>query len=368
MAGNTFGVMLRLTTFGESHGQVVGGVLDGFPAGIVIDFSLIEKDLMRRKPGQSSISSSRDETDTVEFLSGIFEGKSLGSPIAFVIKNKDTRPGDYDNLKDVYRPSHADFTWEKKFGLRDHRGGGRSSARETAVRVAAGAFAKMLLKPLGVEIIAWVSGVGPITSMVDFNLLTADLVESNPVRCPDRESAVKMIAYIENLRMAHDSTGGVVSCVARGVPQGLGEPVFDKLQADLGKAMLSINAAKGFEYGSGFGGTAMLGSEHNDAFTVDTQGEITTLTNRSGGILGGISNGQPIYFNVAFKPVASISSEQPTVDKRGNPVMLKVEGRHDPCVVPRAVPIVEAMTALTLADHMLRNKVSRMQPGPASFS
>lgn len=352
--------MLRLTTFGESHGQVVGGVLDGFPAGIVIDFPLIEKDLMRRKPGQSAISSSRDETDTVDFLSGIFEGKSLGSPIAFVIKNKDTRPGDYDNLKDVYRPSHADFTWEKKYGLRDHRGGGRSSARETAVRVAAGAFAKMLLKPYGVEIIAWVSGVGSITSNIDFDLLSADLIEANPVRCPDKDAAIRMYEYIESLRLTNNSTGGIVSCLVRGVPLGLGEPVFDKLQADLGKAMLSINAAKGFEYGSGFSGTAMLGSEHNDAFMVDARGEISTRTNRSGGILGGISNGQPIYFSVAFKPIASISMEQPTVDKRGNPVLLKVEGRHDPCVVPRAVPIVEAMAALTLADHLLRNKVSRM--------
>ncbi|HSV87789.1 MAG TPA: chorismate synthase, partial [Bacteroidales bacterium] len=341
MAGNTFGVLLRLTSFGESHGQVVGGVLDGFPAGITIDFDLIERDLMRRKPGQSLVSSPRNESDNIEFLAGVFEGKSLGSPIAFVIKNTDTRSGDYDALKDIYRPSHADYTWEKKYGLRDHRGGGRSSARETAVRVAAGALAKMLLKPYGVEIIAWVSGVGPITSNIDFDLLTADLIEANPVRCPDKDAALRMYEYIESLRLANDSTGGIVSCLVRGVPVGLGEPVFDKLQADLGKAMLSINATKGFEYGSGFPGTAMLGSEHNDAFTVDKKGEITTLTNRSGGILGGISNGQPIYFRVAFKPVASIAKEQTTVDKRGNQVVLKVEGRHDPCVVPRAVPIVE---------------------------
>ena len=361
MAGNTFGVVLRLTTFGESHGPVVGGVLDGFPAGVAIDYALIEQDMKRRRPGQSSISSPRSERDSVEFLSGVYEGKSLGTPIAFVIANTDTRPGDYDALKNVYRPSHADFTWERKYGLRDHRGGGRSSARETAVRVAAGSLAKMLLRPYGVEIFAWVSGVGPISGNFDLDTVSRELIESNPVRCPDTKAAQLMLEHIETLRINNDSTGGVISCLIRGAPVGLGEPVFDKLHADLGKAMLSINAVKGFEYGSGFAGTTMRGSEHNDAFIADLHGQIGTLTNWSGGILGGISNGQPIFFRVAFKPVASIAKEQTTVDNQGKSVSLTTKGRHDPCVVPRAVPIVEAMAALTMADHLLRSKVSNLQ-------
>jgi chorismate synthase len=360
MAGNTFGSLLRLTTFGESHGPAIGGILEGFPSGIEIDFSMVEKDMARRRPGQSSISTPRSEADQVEFLSGIFEGRSLGSPIAFLIRNKDTRSKDYDALKDVYRPSHADFSWEKKFGHRDHRGGGRSSARETAARVAAGALAKMLLARFNVEILAWVSAVGPVEAAVDHEKVDTAQVEANIVRCPDSASAKRMIDYIEQLKAAGDSTGGVITCLARGVPAGLGEPVFDKLHADLGKAMLSINAVKGFDFGSGFAAAAMKGSEHNDAFSTGAQGKVVTLTNRSGGIQGGISNGQPVFFRVAFKPVATIASAQQTIDKAGKPVTLEAKGRHDPCVVPRAVPIVEAMAALTLADHLLRNKTARL--------
>ncbi len=359
MAGNTFGNILRLTTFGESHGAAIGGILDGFPAGIELDLSLVEKDMSRRRPGQSSITTPRSESDQVEFLSGIFEGRSLGTPIAFLIRNKDTRSKDYDALKDVYRPSHADFSWEKKFGHRDHRGGGRSSARETAARVAAGALAKMLLAKYQVEILAWVSAVGPVEAKVDFRKVDEKQVEANLVRCPDAAAAKRMIDYIEQLKAEGDSTGGVITCLMRGVPAGLGEPVFDKLQADLAKAMLSINAVKGFDYGSGFSAASMKGSEHNDAFSTGPNGEVITLTNRSGGIQGGISNGQAIYFRVAFKPVATIGSAQQTVNRDKESVTLEAKGRHDPCVVPRAVPIVEAMAALTLADHLLRNKTAR---------
>jgi len=351
---------LRLTTFGESHGAAIGGILEGFPAGLEVDFSLIEKDMARRRPGQSSISTPRSEADQVEFLSGIFEGRSLGTPIAFLIRNKDTRSKDYDALKEVYRPSHADFSWEKKFGHRDHRGGGRSSARETAARVAGGALAKMLLAKYQVEILAWVSAVGPVEAMVDFNKVDEKQVEANVVRCPDAAAAKRMIDYIEQLKAEGDSTGGVITCLIKGIPAGLGEPVFDKLQADLAKAMLSINAVKGFDYGSGFAAAAMKGSEHNDAFATDEKEQVVTLTNRSGGIQGGISNGQPIYFRVAFKPVATIGSAQQTVNRDKENVTLEAKGRHDPCVVPRAVPIVEAMAALTLADHLLRNKTARL--------
>lgn len=359
MSGNTFGSLLRLTTFGESHGPAIGGVLEGFPSGIAIDFSLVDHDMARRRPGQSSLTTPRSEEDQVEFLSGIFEGVSLGTPIAFLIRNKDSRSKDYDALKDVYRPSHADFTWEQKYGRRDHRGGGRSSARETAARVAAGALAKMLLARSGVEILAWVSAVGPIESKVDFSSVSPEQVEANAVRCPDAPAAQRMMDYIEQLSDEGDSTGGVITGLIRGVPPGLGEPVFDKLQADLGKAMLSINAVKGFEYGSGFSAAAMKGSQHNDAFSTDEKGAVTTLTNRSGGIQGGISNGQPIFFRVAFKPVATIASAQQTINKQGEAITLEAKGRHDPCVVPRAVPIVEAMAALTLADHWLRNKIAQ---------
>ena len=349
-----------MTTFGESHGPAIGGVLEGFPAGIEIDFSLVARDMARRRPGQSSLTTPRSEEDQVEFLSGIFEGRSLGTPIAFMIRNKDTRSGDYDALKEVYRPSHADYTWEMKFGRRDHRGGGRSSARETAARVAAGALAKMLLARAGVEILAWVSAVGPLESQVDLASVTPEQVESNLVRCPDPEAAKQMTGYIEQLKNEGDSTGGVITGLIRGVPAGLGDPVFDKLQADLGKAMLSINAVKGFDYGSGFSAPAMKGSQHNDAFGKGPQGEVITLTNRSGGIQGGISNGQPVYFRVAFKPVATIASAQQTINRQGEDITLEAKGRHDPCVVPRAVPIVEAMAALTLADHLLRNKIAKL--------
>lgn len=360
MAGNTFGSLLRLTTFGESHGPAIGGVLEGFPSGVEIDLSLVEKDMARRRPGQSSISTPRSEADQVEFLSGIHEGMSTGTPIAFLIRNKDTRSKDYDALKDVYRPSHADFSWEKKFGHRDHRGGGRSSARETSARVAAGALAKMLLAKYNVEILAWVSAVGPVEAAIDHEKVGPELIEANMVRCPDAAAAKRMIDYIEQLKAAGDSTGGVITCLARKVPAGLGEPVFDKLHADLAKAMLSINAVKGFDYGSGFASATMKGSDHNDAFGTDDKGKIRTLTNRSGGIQGGISNGENIYFRVAFKPVATIASAQQTVDKTGKAFTLEAKGRHDPCVVPRAVPIVEAMAALTLADHLLRNKTARL--------
>lgn len=360
MAGNTFGSLLRLTTYGESHGPAIGGILEGFPAGIDIDLSLVARDMARRRPGQSSLTTPRSEEDQVEFLSGIFEGRSLGTPIAFLIRNKDTRSKDYNALKDVYRPSHADYTWEKKFGLRDHRGGGRSSARETAARVAAGALAKMLLAKAGVEVLAWVSAVGPFEAQVNQDTVYTEQIESNALRCPDPAAASQMMEYIEQLKASGDSTGGVITGLMRGVPAGLGEPVFDKLQAELGKAMLSINAVKGFDYGSGFSAAAMKGSEHNDAFSTGPDGSVTTLTNRSGGIQGGISNGQPIYFRVAFKPVATIASAQQTINKKGEAVTLEAKGRHDPCVVPRAVPIVEAMAALTLADHLLRNKVASL--------
>jgi len=360
MAGNTFGSILRLTTFGESHGPAIGGILEGFPSGIEIDFSLVEKDMARRRPGQSAITTPRSEADQVEFLSGIFEGRSLGTPIAFLIRNKDTRSKDYDALKEVYRPSHADFSWEKKFGHRDYRGGGRSSARETAARVAAGALAKLLLAKYNVEILAWVSAVGPVEAQVEHEKVNPGQVEANLVRCPDDAAAKRMIDYIEQLKGEGDSTGGVITCLVKGVPAGLGEPVFDKLQADLAKAMLSINAVKGFDYGSGFAAAAMKGSEHNDAFATGENGQVVTLTNRSGGIQGGISNAQPIYFRVAFKPVATIGSAQQTINKNMENVTLEAKGRHDPCVVPRAVPIVEAMAALTLADHLLRNKTARL--------
>lgn len=360
MASNTFGIALRLTTFGESHGAAIGGVLDGFPAGISIDFGLIEKDLARRRPGQSAVSTPRTEPDQLEILSGIFEGRSLGTPIAFIIRNQDANPGDYDQFKDVFRPSHADYSWQMKYGHRDYRGGGRASARETAARVAAGCFAKMLLATSGIEVLAWVSAIGPFLADVDQQKVNEGQIESNMVRCPDEAVARQMIQHIEHLKTLGDTTGGVITCLARGVPAGLGEPVFDKLQADLAKAMLSINAAKGFDYGSGFEAATMYGSTHNDAFAADDAGNIYTITNKSGGIQGGISNGQNIYFRVAFKPVATISAQQHTVNRDAKPVTMNAKGRHDPCVVPRAVPIVEAMAALTLADHLLRNKISHL--------
>ena len=350
MAGNTFGRLFRLTTFGESHGEAIGGVIDGCPPNVALDFEDIQRELDRRKPGQSAIVTQRKESDRVRFLSGLFEGRTTGTPIGFVIENEAQRSGDYDHIKEVYRPSHADYTYAQKYGIRDYRGGGRSSARETAARVVAGAIGKQLLK--GVSITAYTSAVGEIALATPYEQLDLSLVEANPVRCPDVEIAAQMEAYIKEVRKAGDTVGGVVSCVVQGVPIGLGEPVFDKLHAELGRAMLSINAVKGFEYGSGFAGARMRGSAHNDRFNADG----TTRTNYSGGVLGGISNGMDIYFNVAFKPVATLIQPQEALSTDGRLVAMQGKGRHDPCVVPRAVPIVEAMTALVLVDFYLRNK------------
>jgi chorismate synthase len=354
MAGNTFGRLFRLTTFGESHGPAIGGILDGCPAGLQLDTGAIQGELDRRRPGQSAIVTQRKEADTVEFYSGIFEGKSTGTPIGFVIHNTNQKSRDYSHIKDSYRPSHADYTYDEKYGFRDYRGGGRSSARETACRVVAGAIARQLLAPVSIS--AYVSQVGVIKLEKDYRDLDLAKTESNPVRCPDPELASKMEAYIKAVRKEGDTVGGVVSCVLQNVPVGLGEPVFDKLHAQLAGAMLSINAVKGFEYGSGFAGVAMKGSEHNDAFNSDG----STKTNFSGGIQGGISNGMDIYFNVAFKPVATLLQSYETIDKEGNPVTATGKGRHDPCVVPRAVPIVEAMAALVLADCVLLNRTVKL--------
>lgn len=357
MAGNSFGTLFRLTSFGESHGTAIGGVIDGCPAGILIDSEFIRSEMKRRKPGQSKIVSQRKEEDEVEFLSGIFEGKSTGTPIGFVVRNADARSKDYDALKDIYRPSHADFTYESKYGFRDHRGGGRSSARETVARVVAGAIAKLILIRSGITINAYVSQVGELSISKSHSELDLSQTEKNMVRCPDLAMANQMIELIEKVRLEGDTVGGIISCVAKNVPAGIGEPVFDKLHADLGKAMLSINAVKGFEFGSGFSGSSMRGSEHNDLFIPSSgKRKIITSTNRSGGIQGGISNGEEIYFRVAFKPVATIIQKQRTVNSKGQVVEMSGRGRHDPCVVPRAVPIVEAMCALVLVDHLLRQK------------
>ncbi|MFD0797573.1 chorismate synthase [Maribacter chungangensis] len=350
MAGNTFGNLFKVSTFGESHGKAIGGVIDGCPAGIELDVAAIQNELDRRKPGQSAIVTQRKEPDEVEFFSGLFEGKTTGTPIGFAIHNTNQKSHDYTHIKDSYRPSHADYVYDQKYGFRDYRGGGRSSARETASRVVAGAIAKQFLQ--GIEINAFVSQVGNMRLDKSYNELDLSLTESNPVRCPDPETAAKMESYIKEVRKEGDTIGGVITCVAKNVPVGLGEPVFDKLHAELGKAMLSINAVKGFEYGSGFEGVKMKGSDHNDKFNSDG----TTQTNYSGGIQGGISNGMDIYFNIAFKPVATVIQGYETIDKEGNKVQAQGKGRHDPCVVPRAVPIVEAMTALVLADYMLLNR------------
>lgn len=354
MPGNSFGKMFKLTTFGESHGAAIGGVIDGCPAGLEIDIESVQNDLNRRRPGQSAIVTQRKEPDTVEFLSGIFEGKSTGTPIGFVIRNANQKSKDYSHIKDTYRPSHADYTYDEKYGIRDYRGGGRSSARETACRVVAGSVAKQLLQ--NVEIRAFVSSVGKLELNKEISELDFSEIEKNPVRCPDAEMASKMEAYIKEIRGDGDTVGGVVKCVIKNTPKGLGEPVFDKLHAELGKAMLSINAVKGFEYGSGFEGTKMRGSEHNDHFNKDG----STRTNLSGGIQGGISNGMDIYFKVAFKPVATLMQKQTTINSKGDEVEMQGKGRHDPCVVPRAVPIVEAMAALVLADYYLQNKSSKI--------
>ena len=352
MAGNTFGTLFRLTTFGESHGVAIGGVLDGCPAGIKLDTEAIQKELDRRKPGQSAIVTQRKEPDTVEFYSGIFEGVTTGTPIGFAIHNTNQKSHDYTHIKDSYRPSHADYVYDKKYGFRDYRGGGRSSARETASRVVAGAIAKQFLSTI--QINAYVSQVGNLKLDTDYKKLNFANIELNPVRCPDLEMAAQMEAYIKEIKKSGDTIGGVISCVIKNVPIGLGEPVFDKLHADLGKAMLSINAVKGFEYGSGFDGVLMKGSEHNDQYNTDG----TTKTNYSGGIQGGISNGMDIYFRVAFKPVATIIQPYDTINKEGEMITTKGKGRHDPCVVPRAVPIVEAMAALVLADFTLLNNTN----------
>jgi chorismate synthase len=350
MAGNTYGNLFKLSTFGESHGVAIGGVLDGCPAGITLDFDAIQNELDRRKPGQSAIVTQRKEPDTVEFYSGIFEGKTTGTSIGFAIHNTNQKSNDYSHIQDSYRPSHADYVYDQKYGFRDYRGGGRSSARETASRVVAGAIAKQVLG--NIKINAFVSQVGSLKLDMDYKDLNFSLIESNPVRCPDPAIAAKMEQYIKDIRKEGDTIGGVITCVIQNVPVGLGEPVFDKLHAELGKAMLSINAVKGFEYGSGFDGVAMKGSAHNDQYNQDG----TTKTNYSGGIQGGISNGMDIYFNVAFKPVATVIQPYTTIDKDGNEVKTQGKGRHDPCVVPRAVPIVEAMAAMVLLDFTLRNK------------
>lgn len=350
MAANTFGELFRLTTFGESHGEALGGVIDGCPAGIPIDFEKIQYELNRRKPGQSAIVTQRKEPDAVRFLSGIFEGKTTGTSIGFVIENTDQKSHDYSHIKDVFRPSHADYVYQQKYGHRDYRGGGRSSARETACRVVAGAIAKQVLSQ--VQFTAFVSAVGTLALQTPYSQLDLSLTETNPVRCPDPQMAQQMEQYIKQIRKEGDTVGGIVTCVIQNVPVGLGEPVFDRLHAQLGKAMLSINAVKGFEYGSGFEGTKLRGSQHNDLFNPDG----TTQTNYSGGIQGGISNGMDIYFKVAFKPVATLMREQQAFDIHGNIVPMQGKGRHDPCVVPRAVPIVEAMAAIVLLDFYLINK------------
>lgn len=361
MAGNSFGKIFTITTFGESHGDAMGGIIDGCPAGLIIDFDFIQSELDRRRPGQSNIVSQRKESDKVEFLSGIFEGKTMGTPIGFIIRNEDQKSKDYEHNIDVYRPSHADYTYDAKYGMRDHRGGGRASARETVSRVVAGAIAKLILRKENISIQAYTSQVGDIKLLKDYHDLDLSKTDSNIVRCPDALIAETMIQRIEQVRKVGDTVGGVISCVIKGTPVGLGEPVFDKLHADLGKAMLSINAVKGFEYGSGFEGVKMNGSKHNDAFLPLSFGEgqgvrFSTKTNHSGGIQGGISNGDDIYFRVAFKPVATIMQKQQTVNSKGKEVEMMGKGRHDPCVLPRAVVIVEAMAAIVIVDHLLRNR------------
>ncbi|MDR0769293.1 MAG: chorismate synthase [Dysgonamonadaceae bacterium] len=348
---NTFGNIFRLTSFGESHGEAVGGVIDGCPAGLSVDMDFIRKELNRRRPGQSDLTTSRQEADEVEFLSGIYEGQTTGTPIGFIVRNTNSHSQDYDNLKDVYRPSHADYTYQQKYGIRDHRGGGRSSARETIARVVAGAFAKLALKKYGIEITAYTSQIGSIRLDKSYKELDFWKIESNPVRCPDTEKAEEMIELIKTVKKEGDTVGGVITCVCRDIPTGLGEPVFGKLHAALGNAMLSINSVKGFEYGMGFEGVQYRGSEMNDAFYCKPNGNVGVKTNHSGGIQGGISNGEDIYFRVAFKPVATLFKEQETVDKNGNEVLLNVGGRHDPCVLPRAVPVVEAMAAAVILDY-----------------
>lgn len=357
MSGNSIGEIFRLSTFGESHGPCIGGVIDGCPAAMILDMDFIKSELARRRPGQSKIVSQRQEAEEFEILSGVMDGKTTGTPLAFIIKNTNQKSEDYETFKNLFRPSHADYTYQEKYGIRDYRGGGRASARETASRVFAGAIAKLILKKENIVVSAYVSAVGEIKLNKNYKDLDLSLTESNAVRCPDAAKAEEMEKKIMEIRKEGDSIGGIVSCVITGVSTGLGEPVFDKLHADLGKAMLSINAVKGFEYGSGFAGTKMKGSEHNDIFYADENKKIRTKTNYSGGIQGGISNGEDIYFNVAFKAVATIIKSQMTVDTDGKEIEYQGKGRHDPCVLPRAVPVVEAMAALTIIDHVLRNKI-----------
>ena len=353
---NTIGSLFRLTSYGESHGPAIGGVIDGMPAGIEVDIDFIQKELARRKPGQSKLTTARKEADEVELLSGIFEGKTTGCPIGFLVRNTNQHSDDYEKMRTMFRPSHADFTYEQKYGIRDHRGGGRSSARETISRVVAGAFAKLALRQLGISIQAYTQQVGDIALTGSYRDYDLSKAEGNEVRCPDEETAQKMVDLIMKVKSEGDTIGGIIACAIKGCPIGLGEPVYDKLQARLGAAMLSINAVKGFEYGLGFAGAAGRGSEQNDIFEPDGKGGITTRTNNSGGIQGGISNGQDIYFRVAFKPVATLLREQETVDRQGNATRLTARGRHDPCVLPRAVPVVEAMAAITILDAYLLSK------------
>ncbi|MEM8894685.1 MAG: chorismate synthase [Bacteroidota bacterium] len=357
--GNSFGKLFKITTYGESHGKAIGVIIDGCPAGLKINEEFIQSEMDRRKPGQSKITTQRKEGDKVEILSGVFEEQSTGMPISMVIFNEDQRSKDYSHIADKFRPSHADYTYETKYGHRDYRGGGRSSARETAARVAAGAIAKMWLKQMDISVEAYVSQVGSLRLETPYQEMNLADAESNIVRCPDAKVAEEMITLIDRTRKNRDTIGGVVSCVIKGTPAGLGEPVFDKLHADLGKGMLSINAVKGFEYGSGFDGVAMYGSQHNDTFVKDGD-QVRTTTNHSGGIQGGISNGEDIYFRVAFKPVATIMDDQASVDKEGNETIVSGKGRHDPCVVPRAVPIVEAMAALVIADFLLISRTNKL--------
>ena len=356
---NTIGTQVRLTTFGESHGIAIGGILDGFPSGVVVDEDFVRSEMRRRRPGQSAVTTARNEADEVQFLSGIFEGRTTGTPIGFVIHNTNNRSNDYDNLRDAFRPSHADYTYSAKYGVRDHRGGGRSSARETAVRVCAGALCKLALAQMGITIQAYTSQVGDVKlegSYKDYNLA---LAEENIVRCPDAETAAAMERLILDVKRNGDTIGGIVTCVAKGVPAGIGAPLYNKLSSSLAAAMMTINAAKGFDYGDGFASVTGRGSQQNDIF-FDDNGAINTRTNHSGGIQGGISNGQEIYFRVAFKPVATILSEQQTVGVDGKDTIISARGRHDPCVVPRAVPVVEAMAALTILDHCLLSRCTRL--------
>lgn len=359
MAGSIHGTAFRLITFGESHGAAIGGVVEGCPAGLRLDVAAVQAELDRRRPGSTPLGTARNESDTVEFLSGLMDGTTLGTPIAFLLRNADAQSSDYDQLKDAFRPGHADLTWEQKFGLRDHRGGGRASARETAARVAAGAIARQVLQQAGVRVCAWVSQVGDVRLEVPYTDLDLANVYSSAVRCPDAATAQRMTALIEQVRSEGDTIGGRISCVAQGVPPGLGEPVFDKLHADLGKAFFSINAVKGVQFGSGFEAIGLRGSQHNDAY-INVGGSIRTATNRSGGVQGGISNGEDIVMDLAFKPVSTLLRDRDGVDRSGNTVTLEGKGRHDPCVVPRAVPVVEAMACLVLADHLLRQRLSRL--------